>query len=335
MQKNNKVLHMNMEFMTSKFVFISCWIFNRISETLRLTKEGIKEHLIHHSFAISVYFIALLENYLVGKPVPLRMSTIFSFPILFVMSVMMIFSIALHIYRLWRMNYAGSAILSTLIFIRDDLFSSQRLSNTIHTFLFMSIFITAFSHMKILIPFLHPFSWDWQLMRVDQIIHFGKHPYEIIQPIFGLPLLTSALNFSYHSWYFIMFAAWIWQGFSKEQNNVRLKFLFSFMLTWFVGTCIIGVLFSSVGPCYYRFVCTGEDPFAPLMEYLYETSKVVPIWALAVQEGLWKYYTTRSGLVIHGISAMPSMHVATIVLLSYLGFEARKPGWDGFLYALL
>lgn len=91
---------------------------------------------------------------------------------------------------------------------------------------------------------------------------------------------------------------------------------------------------SSAGPCYYGLVTAGPDPFAPLMSYLYGVDASVPVNALHMQEWLWSGY---AGLApAEGISAMPSLHVALVVLYVLVGFRVNRWLGAGFLlYAFL
>ncbi len=54
--------------------------------------------------------------------------------------------------RLNRTNYPGSALGGLWLKIRDDYLSPQRLSNSIHAFLFMTLYMVGFSFIKKAIP---------------------------------------------------------------------------------------------------------------------------------------------------------------------------------------
>jgi hypothetical protein len=61
------------------------------------------------------------------------------------------------------------------------------------------------------------------------------------------------------------------------------------------------------------------------MQYLYRTNETIPIWALDTQQMLWRdYQHSRTGLG-SGISAMPSVHVATATLLALFGWQYSRP----------
>jgi hypothetical protein len=188
------------------------------------------------------------------------------------------------------------------------------------------VFIGTFTSLKEAIPFLHPFAWDRLFALTDRTLHFGTDPWRIAAPLFGGPRATTVINFLYHSWYFVMFlVVWV-AAFSTKTPRLRLAFLYAFVLTWAVGGNLLAVVFSSAGPVYYQRLGLGAD-FAPLMTALQDTAKTSSVWALSVQEELWRNYTA-GGARFGGISAMPSMHVAAAVLFSLYGFAvSRVFGW--------
>ena len=108
------------------------------------------------------------------------------------------------------------------------------------------------------------------------------------------------------------------------------------MLTWFVGTCVLGTIFSSVGPGFYGRLYPHEaDPFQPLMAWLHEVNRSYPVYALATMDELWRSYVSGNGM-ISGISAMPSMHVGSSILFIIGGFATGKRwlGWAMVVFAL-
>lgn len=60
------------------------------------------------------------------------------------------------------------------------------------------------------------------------------------------------------------------------------------------------------------------------MHYLRDADKVIPVMALQVQDTLWQDYAQHSGTNALSISAMPSMHVASSVLLALLGWRLNR-----------
>jgi hypothetical protein len=175
-------------------------------------------------------------------------------------------------------------------------------------------FAAIFSDIKQNIPRLAGFSWDLAFAEWDRMIHFGRHPWQWLQPVLGYPLITFLLNFVYNFWFFTLWIFVVCLAFASKTSELRTHFFIAFFLSWSVGGSLLAVLFSSAGPCYFARLGLAPDPYAGLMDYLREVAAVYPNWALNVQDTLWQSYT-QGGLVA-GISAMPSMHNATALLLA-------------------
>jgi hypothetical protein len=202
--------------------------------------------------------------------------------------------------------------------------SRERLSTLLVPLLLTPLFFSTFSSFKSLIPVVAPFSWDEPFMQLDRWLHFGTHPWALLQPLFGAPLLTSALNAAYNAWFFVLFFIFLWQIVSLKRAALRMQFLISFVLYWIVIGTGLAMLFSSVGPCFYGRVTGLADPYVPLMQYLRDAAAHFPVWALSTQEMLWRAYQSKEAALGAGISAMPSMHVAIAVLLALFGWRVSR-----------
>jgi PAP2 superfamily len=120
----------------------------------------------------------------------------------------------------------------------------------------------------------------------------------------------------------VMFAVWLRFAFMPPPGVQRTRFFLTFMLLWMTGGGLLAVIFSSAGPCFYGAGHLGlsPDPYAPLMAYLRDAGKSVPIWALDVQQGLWTLHVAKSAEA--SVSAMPSMHNGSALL-----FALASAGW--------
>ncbi|MCE3262180.1 MAG: hypothetical protein K0R43_1259 [Pseudoduganella sp.] len=186
------------------------------------------------------------------------------------------------------------------------------------------LFAASFTVVKAAVPMFQPFAWDARLAAADAWLHFGRQPWEWLQPLFGSPLMTAIVNYNYHLWFFIMLATVYWLAFNMERRVLRMQFMLSFVLSWVVLGNVLALFFSSVGPCYYGHVVAGADPFAAQMALLREADQRIPVLALQVQDMLWSDYSANAGTNALSIAAMPSMHVATAVLLALLGWRLNR-----------
>jgi hypothetical protein len=116
------------------------------------------------------------------------------------------------------------------------------------------------------------------------------------------------------------------------RSALRRQFLTASLLVWFVIGTVFAFLFSSAGPAYYARVVSGPDPYAPLFDVLAAVNHARPLLASGGQHALWHAYVTGSNEFGFGISAMPSVHVATAVLLACLGFALSR--WAGLILGI-
>lgn len=215
-----------------------------------------------------------------------------------------------------------------IIYIFNDLQTNylkrKRLLNALPIILFLSLFMSAFTVFKNIIPIMNPYSWDPKFAKIDVMIHGGYQAWQLLQPIFGYPLLTSIINFFYNLWIFVMLFVLYWQAFSLSNLKLRMQFFISFVLAWAVLGTGLATLFSSAGPCYYDKIVMSNDIYQPLMKYLNNAQKFFPIWALNTQEMLWKSYESNKIGLGSGISAMPSMHLSTSILFTLVGWRSNR-----------
>lgn len=207
---------------------------------------------------------------------------------------------------------------------------------------------SSFSLMKSLIPAVHPFSLDPFLLEADRFLHFGHDPWTLLQPLLGHPLVTYAIDRLYALWLFVVYFSILLQVTSTRNKRLRLQFLLSNVLAWPVLGGFAAILLSSAGPCFFGDVVGSPDPYAPLMDYLRHTVQGatlpmlgtdIELIALRVQALLWDYYQQGDFGLGRGISAAPSMHVASTWLVArMLQHYGRVPailGWSFFAVILL
>ncbi|MCB1377053.1 MAG: phosphatase PAP2 family protein [Alphaproteobacteria bacterium] len=178
------------------------------------------------------------------------------------------------------------------------------------------VYISGFSALKAAIPQLQPFAWDQTFERWDRLLHFGHHPWEWLQPVLGYGPVTMLININYNFWFLTLSMFWLYFAFVEKPGRLRTQAIAAYMLTWSVGGVLLAVAFSSAGPCYYGLLGLSPDPYAGLMAYLRDTNQTWPVWALALQDGLWQGFVGNADVDLSkGISAMPSMHNAQALLL--------------------
>jgi len=155
------------------------------------------------------------------------------------------------------------------------------------------------------------FSWDEALSDLDRTLHFGWLPWQWLQPVLGYWPVTFLLSMNYSIWFMVMWTFWMALAFSERPQ--RTQFLVTFALLWIFLGSVLATAFASAGPCFFGNLGLGDNPYAGLMSYLKAADHNAPIFALDVQDLLWLGYA-GSGTEM-GISAMPSLHNATALLM--------------------
>jgi len=199
------------------------------------------------------------------------------------------------------------------------------------TALLMPLFLNTYGSWKGMIPALHAFSFDHILTEADRLLHGGQLPWAHLQPLLGRPAVTRVLDVLYILWLPLNAGVLVWQGWS-ERRGIRARFFLSYVLVYIILGTGAAIALSSAGPCYYAAVTGQPSPYTPLMDYLVSLDADQPLFAVRVQRTLWENYAAGLGMPFVGISAMPSVHVAVVVLFAVLGW--RTAPWLGGLLTL-
>jgi PAP2 superfamily len=175
------------------------------------------------------------------------------------------------------------------------------------------VFAWNFAYLQTLLPMLHPIDWDPAFAAWDQWLHFGRAPWEWLQPLLGYPIVTSALSLIYALWFIVLYGVNAWQAFARRDPVLRMQYLLCTVLIWAVIGNIGCTIFASGGPVYYGRLTGLPDPFAPLMQYLHAGDAVWRNFSVGIQETMWGLYLVngQNGNINGAIAAMPSLHVAT------------------------
>lgn len=190
----------------------------------------------------------------------------------------------------------------------------RRIANSVNGLVAIMAFVSGFAVLKGAIALLAPFSWDQAFAQFSVGLHFGRPTYQWVWWIIESPQAVRFLNLCYNLWFVVLLSAIFSNVAAARDSLLRHQFLLSFMLLWLIGGFGIALIFSSAGPCYYARLGLG-DLYQPLMDALQSANQQYPIWALSLQDRLWGgYQGLPSGSM--GISAFPSMHVASAVLIA-------------------
>ncbi|WP_315928094.1 phosphatase PAP2 family protein [Mesorhizobium sp. SP-1A] len=228
------------------------------------------------------------------------------------------------IYLLWLglVERARSPLRHFARRIGEFFMNAERWANAVNGIGAFVAFAAGFSVLKGAITYFAPFSWDATLADWGLALHFGRAPYEWLWWFIERPAAVYALNIVYNLWFIVLLGTTFAASITVKDTKLRHQYLLSLLSLWLIGGFFVAMLFSSAGPCYFQRLNLG-DRYQPLMEALAHANQSYPIWALSTQDMLWSGYKgLRNGNL--GISAFPSLHVGTSVLIA---IYASRRSW--------
>jgi len=154
-----------------------------------------------------------------------------------------------------------------------------------------------------------PFWADELFADIDHAI-FRTDPWRLFQ---GIDLTFHAWAYSFF-WAMAIMATLIWL-FAQKPSFERSSSLLSYFALWSLFGPIGQLMFSSAGPIFYRRIGLG-DRFA-------ELGSNVPEITQKLSGYLWDMHANGELGAGAGISAMPSLHIATVVWIA-LAFHGQR-----------
>jgi hypothetical protein len=200
-------------------------------------------------------------------------------------------------------------------------------------FLLVIVFMPFFSKLKAMIPLFNAFTWDGAFIAWDRALFFGYDAWQVLQPVFGYPIVTAGLAVLYHAWMLLIYVGTLYFLFARAAAPVRRQYLAGFFLIWTVIGAGMATALASVGPCFMEPIF-GDRTFAAQMAYLEAANREVPVMTLHVQGLLLEWYRAGEGGLGSGITAMPSMHVA-MAMLFWLAIRRVSPAAGQFFFVFL
>ena len=189
--------------------------------------------------------------------------------------------------------------------------------------LVLCCFMPFFSALKSAIPLFNAYDWDRTFIDLERSLLLGHDAWQLLQPVLGHPLITSALSVFYHLWILLCYPGAVFMLLAPIDNRLRRRFLLGFVLAWALIGGIMAILLASYGPCFVGPLA-GMPDFDGQMAYLRAANEQYPVFTLEVQKLLAARFHEADNGLGSGISAMPSMHIA-MCWLFYLAWREVNP----------
>ena len=175
--------------------------------------------------------------------------------------------------------------------------------------------IAVLNWMKVMLPLVQPLWADPMLARLDAALFLGTDGWRVARALFGWAALP--ISISYGLWSLVKFGT-IFTVLCWSPGAFKNRAILAYFITIALG-CATQYLLPSAGPIFYQLMGYG-DRFAAL-----------PVHALVAttRDYLWSDYLRAGGKVGGGISAMPSLHVATALWIALVAHRGRLRilGW--------
>ena len=156
----------------------------------------------------------------------------------------------------------------------------------------------AFMWAKPLLNWFVPFWADPTLASIDRMIFLGHDPWTL----FGWLNSTASAIFYHRGWFGMMIITLL-IAVSREASARKSAVMLTYFLLWSVVGPVVHVLLPAAGPVFYERLGYGPE-FAGIG---------VPAEMTTMSNYLWQVYKGDQFGPGSGISAMPSLHIATTV----------------------
>ncbi|ASI95616.1 phosphatase PAP2 family protein [Vibrio rotiferianus] len=208
--------------------------------------------------------------------------------------------------------------------------------------LIVNICFSNYTYLKQVIPNVNPFQHDELFSKIDFLLHGNNFPWEITHYIFSESIFTYIFTFSYHIWFVLVWGSIIYFLCVCRNEKYRQQYILSFLSCWFLLGSLLAIFLSSAGPCYIHLIEPDNMSYVALLDRIEDQTILlnnIPLYqggVIEVQEYLWVNYINQRNDIGAGISAMPSMHVSSSVLLALgAGLISRSMGYCLWGYAII
>ena len=227
------------------------------------------------------------------------------------------------------MRSAGGSVFAVVAHDFRNKITASNVITAIVIWLGFAAILLAFSPMKSMIANVRGFPLDHILADLDRDL-FGMDAWRITDPFFGSPLMMAFLQLCYTLWFLFMWCSIVFCALMGS-NTLRWRYSIAFFLCWILVGSLAAYVLASAGPCFYD-LAFHDNRFSDLMDHLrrsdVELRQISPelgLQSLGIQDMLWNGYVNHKDGFGKGISAMPSMHVATSCLMALGAYQISRP----------
>ena len=169
----------------------------------------------------------------------------------------------------------------------------------------------AFMWAKPLLNYFVPFHADPLLARLDRALFLGHDPWTFLDWLNSMPMAL----FYHRGWFALMIVTLV-VVLSRAPSPQKSAVMLSYFLLWTLVGPVIHMLVPAAGPVFYARLGYGDE----------FTGIYLPQEMARMVDYLWTHYTGARFGPGSGISAMPSLHIATTAWM-VIAIRAHAPRW--------
>lgn len=173
------------------------------------------------------------------------------------------------------------------------------------------------------------FTDDPALAAAGRFVLGGMSPWRVAHALFGSLWSAVLLDRLYTFWSLLLMAFPMLVPFIHRDDRVRAQMMIAWALGWLLVGTVAAWLFPSAGPCFYNQLVGTDADFAELSARLHALASRAEAAGMDLanvdfQSALLTAHHGGRYAPAGGISAMPSMHVATATLVALAGGTASR-----------
>lgn len=284
-------------------------------------KEAFRDHRAALAVA-ALYAVAVLGEAFYCRVPPANLMHIFGYIFMSVM-IAVTFAAGMYIFAFLQFYKAGNntaGFLSRwktasgqLDIVTRSYLEGRRWAYACVAFLSMSadnFFFVSKSLINVVNPYVLA-GWDPVFSAWDKALHFGLYPHEFIIPAANSIEAGRVLDAAYAFWLLVMLFVTGYTMFVEKDVYRRLRFLWTYLLSWILLGTVGATVFSSVGPIFYHdFYPQLPDIYADIPRNLISMNNEGFMFAAKTYELLLGWARNDRIFDPNALSAMPSMHLA-------------------------
>lgn len=195
----------------------------------------------------------------------------------------------------------------------------------------LMVFQGSFTSIKNILSIINDgFPYDVLHADIDEWLHFGYAPSDILLAVGQYDVLKAVVEWNYSTlWFALCFGGLFFVATSPKTAGIRSRYILMFMFVWVVCGNVFAGLFLSAGPVYYGNVTGDYARYDDLLKFIAGGYGITSQF----QTYLWQLHESGQAGFGSGISAFPSVHVALVAMNAFfLAERSACLGWLAGIY---